>query len=244
MSRVALVTGASSGIGRAAAMRLAEDGMKIFATGRRTEALASLAIAQPNIRTHSADLASFGVLGQLLRSAAEAFGADPSVVLLAAGRGLRGGLLSSDPAQWEELIRVNQLSMMSQMRDAAEFLMTRSVPGQVADIVIIGSTVGRQVSAMNPVYGATKFAVHSLCESLRQELCGHGIRVTLIEPGFVKTNFQQTAGYDEGWFAALEAESGPFLQPEDIASTVSFVVSQPSHIHLDDIRIRPTRQKA
>jgi NADP-dependent 3-hydroxy acid dehydrogenase YdfG len=135
--------------------------------------------------------------------------------------------------------------MMDQLRESAELLLEaqsgRSRNG--GDIVVIGSTIGRQVSSVNPVYGATKFAVHSLVEALRQEICGSNIRVTLIEPGFVRTEFQASAGYDLQWFDRLESESGPFLDAQDIARTIAFVVNQPRHVHLDDIRIRPTRQR-
>lgn len=115
---------------------------------------------------------------------------------------------------------------------------------QVRDIVVIGSTVGRQVSAANPVYGSTKFAVHSLVEALRQEVCALNIRVTLIEPGFVRSGFQEAAGYDTAWFEGVAAASGPLLVPEDVAEVVQFVLDRPKHVHLDDIRLRPTRQKA
>jgi NADP-dependent 3-hydroxy acid dehydrogenase YdfG len=243
MSRIAVVTGASSGIGRACATRLAKGGFRVLAAGRRVDALAALAREASGIVTQSADLAAPGQLLSLLNAAQDHFAARPSVVVLSAGRGLRGTLLSSDPTQWEEVVRINQLSMMAQLRESAEYLLACPASESPSDIVVLGSTVGRHVSAANPVYGATKFALHSLCESLRQEVCDRGIRVSLIEPGFVKSRFQETAGYDPKWFASLERESGPFLVPEDIAAAVSFVVSQPPHVHVDDIRIRPVRQK-
>ncbi|ATS51818.2 SDR family NAD(P)-dependent oxidoreductase [Xanthomonas citri pv. phaseoli var. fuscans] len=111
------------------------------------------------------------------------------------------------------------------------------------DIVVIGSTVGRTLSAGNPVYGATKFALHSLVESLRQELASSLIRVTLIEPGFVRSGFQQSAGYDMNAFDTLERDLGPFLSAEDVARSIRFVLDQPPHVHIDDIRLRPTRQR-
>jgi NADP-dependent 3-hydroxy acid dehydrogenase YdfG len=107
---------------------------------------------------------------------------------------------------------------------------------------VIGSTVGREVSARNPVYGSTKFALHSLVESLRRAVSASGVRVTLIEPGFVRSGFQDSAGYDREWFADVERASGPLLVPDDVARVVRFVVEQPPHVHVDDIRLRPTRQ--
>jgi NADP-dependent 3-hydroxy acid dehydrogenase YdfG len=126
---------------------------------------------------------------------------------------------------------------------ASLFVRNSTNNAQVQDIVVIGSTVGRQVSAFNPVYGATKFALHSLVEGLRQEICEHNIRVSLIEPGFVISEFQESAGYDMQWFRQLEQESDPFLTPEDVARAVNSIASQPAHVHIDDIRLRPTRQR-
>lgn len=243
MKRVALVTGASSGIGQAIAGRFAKDGMQVLATGRRQDELEKLVAEYPSVIAQTADLNTPLITKQLLETAKNRFGISPSVVVLSAGRGLKGSLLTSDSSQWQEMVDINLLSIMKQMRETAQFLLSNLKGESPQDIVILGSTVGRTLSAANPVYGATKFALHSLCESLRQELCVHAIRVTLIEPGFVKSGFQDSAGYDRQWFKDIEAESGPFLVPEDIAATVSFVVAQPPHVHLDDIRIRPTRQK-
>ena len=102
-----------------------------------------------------------------------------------AGRGLPGTVLGSDPARWEEMLSANYLAVLRQLRACAErFVALAKGDGgrQARDIVVLGSTVGRQVSAANPVYGSTKFALHSLVEALRQEVCGYGVRVSLIEP--------------------------------------------------------------
>lgn len=243
MTRVALVTGASSGIGQAIASRFAKNGLQVLATGRRQEELDKMAAEHSSVIAQAADLNTPLITKELLESAKIRFGMSPSIVVLSAGRGLKGSLLTSDSSQWQDLVDINLLSIMKQMRETAQFLLSNSKGELPQDIVILGSTVGRTLSAANPVYGATKFALHSLCESLRQELCAHAIRVTLIEPGFVKSGFQDSAGYDRQWFKDIDAESGPFLVPEDIAATVSFVIAQPPHVHLDDIRIRPTRQK-
>lgn len=111
------------------------------------------------------------------------------------------------------------------------------------DIVVISSIVGRIVSEANPVYGATKFALTSLVESLRKEICHTSIRISVIEPGFVKTNFQERAGYDLTAFKKMEEQFGPFLTPEDVASQVLFIVNQPKHINISNLIIRPSRQK-
>lgn len=247
--RIAVVTGASSGIGRAVARRFAEDGLRVVAGGRREAALASLvkeAAELPGaVLPHPGDMNREGYARELLDAAGREWGG-PGVFVLSAGRGLPGTVLGSDAGQWQGLIESNVTSVLHQLRACGSLFRSHAEQDggrQVRDIVVIGSTVGRQVSAANPVYGATKFAVHSLVEALRQELCAHNIRVTLVEPGFVRSGFQEAAGYDMEWFAKVAEENGPLLTPEDVAETVRFVVGQPAHVHLDDIRIRPTRQK-
>jgi NADP-dependent 3-hydroxy acid dehydrogenase YdfG len=92
------------------------------------------------------------------------------------------------------------------------------------------------------MYGSTKFAVHGLTEGLRREVAPKGIRVTLVEPGFVVSEFQGVAGYKEEWFKGVVDRIGPVLEPADVARAVTFVCSQPAHVHAGDVLIRPTRQ--
>ncbi|WP_045747268.1 SDR family oxidoreductase [Actinoplanes rectilineatus] len=243
--RIAIVTGASSGIGRATAARFARRGLRVVAAARRKDALdqlvAEAAGGPGTIVPVAADMTTPRAAGKLLEAAEREWG-PAAVAVLAAGRGLPGTILGSDPLRWAEMIEVNYLSMLEQLRAFGSDFRQRETAA-ARDIVVIGSTAGRQVSAANPVYGSTKFAVHSLVEALRQEVCGDGVRVTLIEPGFVRSGFQDAAGYDMQWFAAVTEESGPLLVPDDVAATVEFVVDRPAHVHLDDIRLRPTRQR-
>lgn len=246
--RIGVVTGASSGIGRAVAARLARQGTHVVAAGRRADRLAALAdelAGQPGqVVPFVGDMVRDGWTEELLLTAEREWGpADLAVV--SAGRGLPGTVLTSDPTQWAEVLETNYLAVLRQLRAcAADFVKqaTADDSDRVRDLVVIGSTVGRQVSAANSVYGSTKFALHSLVESLRQEVCVHNIRVTLIEPGFVRSGFQATAGYDPAWFESIAEQSGPLLSPEDVAEVVEFVIGRPRHVHLDDIRLRPTRQ--
>ncbi|MEU9197836.1 SDR family oxidoreductase [Streptomyces hundungensis] len=249
--RIAVVTGASSGIGRAVATTFARGGARVVAAGRdaaRLDAVRDEVAGGPGaVLPHRGDMTRPAHTEELLAVAERQWGAPADIFVASAGRGLPGTLLGSDPETWQELLEANVLAVMRQLRAVgAEFRKHAEADGgaTVRDIVVIGSTVGRQVSAANPVYGATKFAIHSLVEALRQELCAHSIRVTLIEPGFVRSGFQDAAGYDRAWFEAVARENGPLLVPEDVAEAVAFVVGRPAHVHLDDIRLRPTRQKA
>ncbi|MGE8414457.1 MAG: SDR family oxidoreductase [Pseudomonas sp.] len=242
------ISGGTSGIGRAVAESLLQAGANVAISGRDQTRLEQVcAAANDNARRAvglAMDASDPAHVSQLWRAGEQAFGERPSAFVLCAGRGLPGSLLGSDSEQWQELVEVNVLGAMHQLRAAAKaFLEQRRDSERVQDIVVIGSTVGRNLSAGNPVYGATKFALHSLVESLRQELASSLIRVTLIEPGFVRTGFQEAAGYDMHGFAALERDQGPFLSPEDVARAIRFVLEQPEHVHIDDIRIRPSRQR-
>ena len=248
--KTACITGATSGIGAATARVLSRSGYKIIASGRREEKLEQLSNelteAGGDVLGVVGDICSQSTINDVLQSSVTAWGQIPDVFVLCAGRGLPGSMLNSDERQWEELIDVNYLSVMKQLKACTSLFKSeaeKNAKPVVRDIVVIGSTVGRVVSAANPVYGSTKFAVHSLVESLRQELCSYSIRTTLIEPGFVESEFQESAGYDMQWFDSVKEEFGPLLKPVDIAKTIEFVVQQPDHVHLDDIRIRPTRQK-
>lgn len=115
-------------------------------------------------------------------------------------------------------------------------------PKKATDIVIIGSVVGRHVSPFSAVYGATKFAVHGLAESLRREIGPKGVRVSLVEPGMVLTGFQSAADYSEEMVKGLDDRFGPLLIADDVANAIHYIVTQPPHVHISDIIVRPTRQ--
>jgi NADP-dependent 3-hydroxy acid dehydrogenase YdfG len=99
------------------------------------------------------------------------------------------------------------------------------------------------VSPFSSFYGAAKAGVHMLTESLRRLIGPRGVRVTLVEPGIVASEFQDAAGYDRESFGRFMDSIAPVLTPEDIARVVLFVTGQPSHVHVNDIMVRPTRQE-
>lgn len=247
-ARTALVTGASAGIGQATARVLADIGYGLVIGGRREERLSALTreLAAKSVKVKSVvgDVRSDPVVEQMLAAALEEWGRVPDAFVLCAGSGLPGTVLTSDPEKWVDLFDTNLLSVLRQLRAVGNaFTEGCRRDGRVRDIVIIGSTVGRVISRRNPVYGATKFAVHSLTEALRREVCDAGLRVSLVEPGFVVSEFQSTAGYDMEWFETIAEEFGPLLAPTDVARTVAFILDQPPHVHVDNVRIRPARQQ-
>lgn len=252
-NRTGIITGASSGIGRSTAIHLAAEGCRLVLTGRNAEALSAV---ETEINNRAGAVVALSVAGDIadrqtteecIRQCRLRWNSNPCVFVASAGRGLPGTLSTSDEQGWKQLVETNMIGMMSQLKAISESMKESRLqhPDMVAnpyDIVVIGSSIGRNVSPFNSVYGATKFATHGLSEALRRELGPKGIRVSLIEPGLVATNFQNSAGYDMQWFANYAEEVGPVLQAEDVARTIQYLVGMPGNVHLDNISIRPTRQ--
>jgi len=251
-SRVAMVVGASAGIGLAIATKLVSENIYVVGNARRKEKLEDIerklnaGTSSPLFVGVPGDVTHQETLDALFYFCEERFASGPDIFVINAGHGLPGSILDSDEGKWEELFHVNCISALRQMRVAGHSMVAqvKADPdkSRPRDIVVIGSVVGRHVSPSNPVYGATKFAVNSLAEALRQELGKYLIRVTLVEPGIVQTEFQEVAKYDLEAFNEYKKEIGPFLLPEDIANFVSFVVNQPAHVHFNNVVVRPTRQ--
>ena len=256
--RIAVVTGATAGIGEAIARAFAAGGASVVVNGRREDKLNALAqelgglvVAPAKVAAVAGDAADAGVIDRMLGAAKEQCGRNSDLVVVNAGRGLNGSLLTSDMGAWEELIKINVLGAARLIRAAAEKMLERSV-GKVGtgvltagprDIIAIGSVVGRHGSPFSSMYGGTKFALHGMIEGVRRELSAKGIRVTLIEPGFVVSEFQDVAGYQKGWVKEMFEKIGPPLTPDDVARAVTFVAAQPAGVHISDLLIRPTRQE-
>jgi NADP-dependent 3-hydroxy acid dehydrogenase YdfG len=155
-----------------------------------------------------------------------------------AGRGLAGSTLSSDNSQWQELYQTNVIGAAYLMRCAGQYMVAR----KSGDIIAIGSVVGRNISPFSAFYGSSKFAVGAIAEGLRQEVCAHGVRVSLVMPGIVKSEFQKVAGYSEENFYKGIAHMGKLLEPQAIADGICWLLTQPPHVNVSEIMIRPTGQ--
>lgn len=245
-TRVAIVTGATSGIGEATARRFVASGFGVVGTGRNAAKLDALEkeLGQA-FRGVAGDAADNTVLERLFVVAEERFGKPADIVVANAGRGLGGSVKDADLAQFEELLKTNVVGALALLQKAAR----RMVPAQqsvfpkaAADIVIIGSVVGRNVSPFSAVYGASKFAVNSLAEALRREIGPTGVRVSLVEPGILVSGFQAGAGYSAETVDNFHKKFGPLLIGDDVANAIHFIVTQPPHVHISDIVVRPTRQ--
>jgi len=242
--KTAIVTGASSGIGRATALKITSLGAAVVVFARRKDRLDEL-LSEINAKGGKA-LAVVGNAGvssgvdALMNQALnwEGGGRKIDIVVVNAGRGLAGGILDSDESQWRSLFEVNVLGAAYLMRIAAQYMKER----KSGDIVAIGSVVGRNVSPFSGFYGSSKFAVAGIVEGLRREVCAHGIRVSLVQPGVVVSEFQNVAGYTEENFGKGVAQFGKLLEPRDIAEGICWLLALPPHVNVNEIMIRPTGQ--
>ena len=244
-TRIAIVTGATSGIGEATVKRFIAAGFGVVGNGRNVTKLTAL---EKEIGSAfcgvAGDAADNTVLDQLFSAASERFGKSVDLVIANAGRGLGGSVKDADLSQFEDVLKINVTGTLALLQKAAQKMVDaqHAYPNTAADIVIIGSIVGRHISPFSAVYGASKFAVHALAEGLRREVGPLGVRVSLVEPGIVLSGFQAGAGYSDEMVDNFDAKFGPLLVGDDVANTIHFIVTQPAHVHISDIVIRPTRQ--
>jgi NADP-dependent 3-hydroxy acid dehydrogenase YdfG len=245
-SRIAIVTGATSGIGEATARKFAAAGFGVVGNGRNASKLAAMEKEiGPAFLGVAGDASENAVLDRFFAAATERFGKPADIVVANAGRGLGGSIKDADLSQFDDMIRINVTGTLALLQKAAQKMVngrTSAYPKSAPDIVIVGSVVGRHISPFSAVYGATKFAVHALAEGLRRELGPKGIRVSLVEPGILLSGFQEVAGYNDDTVNGFHEKFGPLLIGEDVADAIHYVVTRPPHVHVCDIVVRPTRQ--
>lgn len=241
--RVALVTGASSGIGRACAAALAKAGMRLAVCARRQPLLeelrAELEAAGTEVLSRSVDMRQEHQILGLFDAIRERWGG-VDVLVNNAGLGLSTPLVSGATERWREMLEVNVLALCICTREAVQDMRRRDVAGQV---VHVSSMSAHRVPPDSGVYSATKFAVRSLTEGLRKELRAlkSDIRVAAISPGFVETGFAEVwAGSEES--ARRTYERYPCIQSDEIADALLYLLGQPPHVEVHDILLRPTRQ--
>jgi NADP-dependent 3-hydroxy acid dehydrogenase YdfG len=239
--RIALVTGASSGIGRAVALALVEAGMRVAVTARRTERLKELVetCGADRVIALPADFHQEEQILEVFRRIDQAWGS-LHVLINNAGFGRSAPLMSGSTQAWRSMLDVNVLALCICTREAVRRM---RADGDRGHILHISSMAAHRVPSGSGVYSATKFAVRSLTEGLRLELhtCQSAIRVSAISPGFVETEFAQTYHGDPE-VARRIYDAYPMVQPEDIARTVLHVLSLPEHVQVHDVLVRPTRQ--
>ena len=234
--RVALVTGASAGIGAAVATMLGESGMRVAVCARRLDRLQALGDDMLALPCDVRDEAQILATCDAVRS--EWGGID---ILVNNAQSMDAPLTTGATANWRELLEVNVLALSVFTREAVADMHRRGVSGHV---VHISSLSAHRVPPGNGgMYAATKHAVRALTEGLRHELhaAGSDVRVTAISPGFVETEFAEVATGSRERAAEVYARY-PCLQSDDVVAAVRYTLSQPPHVQVHDVLLRPARQ--
>jgi NADP-dependent 3-hydroxy acid dehydrogenase YdfG len=224
--KVFLITGASSGIGEATARRAVEAGYNVVLGARRVDKLEALADelgGEAKAIAVRCDVTEWADQEALVRAALERFGR-LDVALANAGFGAKRGFLEETPEFWKNMVLTNVYGAALTIRATLPAL-TESK----GHLLLTGSVAGRRALS-GSLYSATKWAVTAMGEAARLELNGTGVRVTLIEPGSVDTPF-------------FDNPPAGALKPDDIARAILYAVSQPPHVDVNEMLVRPTQQE-
>jgi NADP-dependent 3-hydroxy acid dehydrogenase YdfG len=243
---VALVTGASSGIGAAAARALAADGACVAIAARRRDRLEQLAaeIGGGQSLVIDADLTEESGARRAVEQTVSQLGR-LDILVNNAGVMLLGPIVDAPIDEWDRMLRVNIKGLLHCTHAALPHLLRAAEDGprRVADIVNISSTAGRTASSGTGVYNATKWAVNAFSESLRQEVTKRHVRVALVEPGAVTTELVEQNRPEVQTMIRQRLGDGERLAAEDIADAIRFVVTRPRHVAVNEILVRPTEQE-
>ncbi len=242
--KVALITGASSGIGEATALALAGEGAAVALAARRTDRIDALAERIKGdggkaLAIETDITAEDQANSMVEKTVAELGGLQ--ILVNNAGVMLLGLVQGADTEEWRRMIHVNLLGLLYGTHAAVPAMRD----GGGGHIVNVSSVAGRIAAMGSAVYNMTKWGVTGFSEGLRQECLHLNIRVTCVEPGFVDTELQ---GHNTNPMVVdatekMREQIGDLLQAEDIANAVLYAVSQPQHVSLNEILVRPTRQQ-
>jgi NADP-dependent 3-hydroxy acid dehydrogenase YdfG len=238
--RVAVVTGASSGIGEATVRALSEAGASVALGARRADRLQEVADSlEGRSLVHEVDVSDEEQARGFVQAAHDELGG-LDILVNNAGVMLLGPVAGQDPDEWRTMIGVNLLGLLY-CTHAALPLLTGSGGG---DVVNVSSVAGRRADAGAAVYNMTKFGVHAFSEALRQEALHADIRVTTVAPGFVETELQghNTNPVVRQAMERSREQIGEVLRPEDIAEAILHAVTRPAHVCVNEIVVRPTKQ--
>jgi NADP-dependent 3-hydroxy acid dehydrogenase YdfG len=244
---VALVTGASSGIGEATARALADRGAVVAAVARRRDRLEKLTTyieeRGGSALVIEADVAQQAEAEAAVQRTVEEMGR-LDILVNDAGVMLLGPALDAPAEEWSRMVSVNVLGLLYTTHAALPHLVRAGddSPRRVADLVNVGSVAGRQARAGSAVYNLTKFGVRAFSEGLRQEVTGRHVRVSVVEPGHVNTELQTHMRAEVREASRHRFEGVEPLKAQDIADAVEYIVTRPRHVAVNELLIRPTEQ--
>jgi len=240
-NKIAMVTGASVGIGRATAVALADAGYDLILLARRKGKLEELAAELPQVKCHLivCDINDYDHLANQLAELPEYF---KNIDLLVNNAGLALGLESADETDWNDwqtMIETNCLSLAFLTRQ----VLPKMVERNTGHVINIGSTAGNYAYKGGNVYGATKAFVEHFTNNLRTDLLGKQIKVTHVAPGLLSdTEFSTVRFHGDEAAASAVYKGVQALKPEDIAETIRWIVTQPAHVNVNTIEVMPLCQ--
>lgn len=244
MSKIALITGATSGIGHATALELATKGYNLILTGRRAERLEAtknqITEQNPNteVLTLCFDVRERDKVKEILSSLDEKWQA---IDVLVNNAGLASGLehiYDGSFEDWDKMIDTNIKGVLNITKYVAPYMIARGR----GHIVNIGSTAGTQVYENGAVYCASKHAMHALSQGMRIDFLKHGIKVSEVRPGMVETEFSEVRFHGDSTRATGVYKGLRPLIAEDIASVIGWIVTLPAHVNVNDLELSPQAQ--
>jgi NADP-dependent 3-hydroxy acid dehydrogenase YdfG len=243
---VALVTGASSGIGAATAAALADQGAAVALAARRRDRLEALAAAITGKGGTALVLECDITDQQQAASAVERTAAELGrldTLINNAGVMLLGPIVDAPLAEWQQMVELNVLGLLYCAHAALPHLLraAETEPRRVADMVNISSVAGRAARNGNGVYSLTKFGVGAFSESLRQEVAKRYVRVSLVEPGATATELSSHNRPEV--LESIRSQFGQRMAAEDIAGAITYIVTRPREVAVNEVLIRPTEQE-
>ncbi|HDC5679528.1 TPA: SDR family oxidoreductase [Staphylococcus aureus] len=224
--KVALVTGAGSGIGEAIATLLHEEGAKVVLAGRNKDKLQNVAnqLAQDSVKVVPTDVTKKEEVDELIKIAQQTFGG-LDIVINSAGQMLSSKITDYQLDEWDSMIDVNIKGTLYTAQAALPTMLEQSS----GHLINIASISGFEVTKSSTIYSATKVAVHTITQGLEKELAKTGVKVTSISPGMVDTAIT----------AAYNPTDRKKLEPQDIAEAVLYALTQPKHVNVNEITVRP-----
>ena len=224
--KVAVVTGAGSGIGEAIATLLHEEGAKVVLAGRNKEKLQNVAnqLSQDSVKVVPTDVTNKEEVDELIKIAQQTFGG-LDIVINSAGQMLSSKITDYQVDEWDSMIDVNIKGTLYTAQAALPTMLEQSS----GHLINIASISGFEVTKSSTIYSATKAAVHTITQGLEKELAKTGVKVTSISPGMVDTAIT----------AAYNPTDRKKLEPQDIAEAVLYALTQPKHVNVKEITVRP-----
>ncbi|HAR5628084.1 TPA: SDR family oxidoreductase [Staphylococcus aureus] len=224
--KVAVVTGAGNGIGEAIATLLHEEGVKVILAGRNKDKLQNVAnqLAQDSVKVVPTDVTKKEEVDELIKIAQQTFGG-LDIVINSAGQMLSSKITDYQVDEWDSMIDVNIKGTLYTAQAALPTMLEQSS----GHLINIASISGFEVTKSSTIYSATKAAVHTITQGLEKELAKTGVKVTSISPGMVDTAIT----------AAYNPTDRKKLEPQDIAEAVLYALTQPKHVNVNEITVRP-----